>query len=75
LLSLTFSVIACSNPKLDAKEVCACFQKAVKAIKENPDDLSMTKCMGLSTEEAMKYKEKPQELIEYNMQLDSCDND
>lgn len=74
LLFLTLSVVACSNPKSDAKEVCDCIQKSVIAVRDNPDDKSPLKCMALGTEKAMKYKEKPQELLEYNTQLDSCLN-
>ncbi|WAC39349.1 hypothetical protein [Pedobacter sp. SL55] len=74
LLSLTLSVVACSNPKSDAKEVCDCIQKSVIAARDNPDDKSALKCMALGTEKALKYKEKPQELLEFNMQMDSCTN-
>ena len=44
------------------------------AARDNPDDKSALKCMALGTEKALKYKQKPQELLEYNTQLDSCTN-
>lgn len=74
LKPLKLLATACSNPNSDAKEVCDCIQKSVIAARDNPDDKSALKCMALGTEKALKYKEKPQELLEYNTQLDSCTN-
>ncbi|MDQ1140099.1 hypothetical protein QE439_001480 [Pedobacter agri] len=74
LFAITFAIISCNNPKDDAEKVCGCFQTAIQKLQSNPEDYSysLQKCMALSGEFEIKYSKKPQKLIEYHIQLDSC---
>lgn len=60
-----------SNPKSDAKDVCDCYKNVIANPKE-AENYGLQKCMALSAEKLLKYKEKPKELLEFNIQLDSC---
>ena len=64
----------CNSPKKDAKEVCDCYKHIVENPKE-AENYGFQKCMALSAEKLLKYKGKPKDLIEFNIQLDSCTQD
>jgi len=71
---LTLLIFSCSNPKKDAEKVCDCIQTAINKIQVNPNDssYSLQKCIAMGSEIELTYKEKPEELMEYHIQLDSC---